>query len=215
MISGKNPVVRRGRPLDPAKKAAIVEAAGCLFLEQGFRATSMDQIARAAGVSKLTLYHRFADKDALFAAVVQHKCQQYLPDDLFAGFDHAPPRAALTAFGQGFLRLLTGAESLGMYRMLLAETTHTPHLAGLFYQAGPMRVKTALLEKITLWQQQGMFGDISPVMARDFFIALFSGSDIHMQAMLHPGFFIDTVLIDAYVAQAVDFFLGRFAVNSG
>ena len=205
----KNQPARRGRPLDPAKKADIIVAAGCLFMEQGFHDTSMDQIARAAGVSKLTLYHRFADKDALFAAVIRDKCQQYLPDDLFAAFDTLPPQEALLSFGRAFLGLLTSAESLAMHRMLMAEAAQNPHMTKLFYQSGPMRVKAALLEKMVCWQDQGILVNISPMAARDFFAALFAGSDLYLRAMLNPAQAINPAEIDAYVKQAVDFFVLR------
>ena len=59
-----------GRPKDLAKRAAILEAAKQLFLEQGYQGVSMDQIAATAGVSKLTVYSHFGDKETLFAATI-------------------------------------------------------------------------------------------------------------------------------------------------
>ncbi|HUV33068.1 MAG TPA: helix-turn-helix domain-containing protein [Devosiaceae bacterium] len=53
----------------PAKAEAIVEAAAGLFLRLGFRGTSMEAIARDAGVAKPTLYAYFPDKDAVFSDV--------------------------------------------------------------------------------------------------------------------------------------------------
>ena len=53
----------RGRPKDPAKRAAILDAAEKLFLSQGFTGTSMDAVAKEAGVSKLTVYSHFSDKE--------------------------------------------------------------------------------------------------------------------------------------------------------
>ncbi|MEO1488476.1 MAG: helix-turn-helix domain-containing protein, partial [Pseudomonadota bacterium] len=51
-----------GRPSDQAKRDAIVEAASDLFFEHGFAATSIEQIASLAGVSKVTIYNHFGDK---------------------------------------------------------------------------------------------------------------------------------------------------------
>ena len=56
-----------GRPKDLGKRAAILDAAKRLFLVQGFTGVSMDQIAAEAGVSKLTVYSHFGDKESLFA----------------------------------------------------------------------------------------------------------------------------------------------------
>ncbi len=52
-----------GRPKDLGKRASILEAAKRLFIEQGYLGVSMDQIAAAAGVSKLTVYSHFGDKE--------------------------------------------------------------------------------------------------------------------------------------------------------
>jgi AcrR family transcriptional regulator len=54
-----------------ATRRALVAAARDLFGEQGYAATSVDEIARQAGVTKGALYHHFRDKDDLFRAVVE------------------------------------------------------------------------------------------------------------------------------------------------
>ncbi|MEH6724432.1 MAG: helix-turn-helix domain-containing protein, partial [Qipengyuania sp.] len=58
---------RTGRPADEAKREAILAAAAASFFEHGFAASSIEQIAADAGVSKVTIYNRFGDKRALFA----------------------------------------------------------------------------------------------------------------------------------------------------
>ena len=65
-----------GRPKDMEKRAAVLEAAKNLFVSRGFEGTSMDAVAAEAGVSKLTVYSHFGDKDTLFKAAVQSKCEQ-------------------------------------------------------------------------------------------------------------------------------------------
>ena len=71
---------KRGRRPDPAKDAAILDAANALFLERGYTA-SVDDIAAAAGVSKQTVYARFASKEDLFEAVVRAGIDLKLPPD--------------------------------------------------------------------------------------------------------------------------------------
>src|SRR5579863_4183001 len=79
----------------PAKKLAVLKAALRLFLEQGFGATSMDAIAREAGVSKATLYAHVKSKEELFAAITATCAEQLLATH--APFDHeADIRAALS-----------------------------------------------------------------------------------------------------------------------
>src|SRR3954464_1568866 len=77
------PRVRRGgRPSREASEqigALILEAATEMFLAQGFGATSVDALAERLGISKRTFYHRFADKNALFAAVVHRIIERLRP----------------------------------------------------------------------------------------------------------------------------------------
>src|SRR3954466_3680535 len=85
------PVTRR-----PEKTEAILEAAGQLFREQGYGAVSMDQIARAAAVSKATVYAHFESKDRLFATMIQNGCSAYAQGVMPALTDMEDVRAALT-----------------------------------------------------------------------------------------------------------------------
>jgi TetR/AcrR family transcriptional repressor of mexJK operon len=72
-----------GRPKDLAKRQAILDAAKTLFLTKGYANTSMDAVATQAGVSKLTVYSHFNDKETLFSAAVVAKCEEQLPSLFF------------------------------------------------------------------------------------------------------------------------------------
>src|SRR5882724_8519390 len=74
---------------DSAKRRQIVEGARSVFMAQGFDAASMGEIARAAGVSKGTLYVYFKDKDELFKAIVEKECV-FQAEGIFS-FDEADP----------------------------------------------------------------------------------------------------------------------------
>jgi AcrR family transcriptional regulator len=56
----------------PARRAAILRAAAAAFAERGFADTSMDDVAVAAGITRLIVYRHFTSKDELYAAVLQH-----------------------------------------------------------------------------------------------------------------------------------------------
>ena len=104
-----------------SKRDAILEAASALFLKHGLRGTSMEAIARAAGIAKPTLYAYFDDKNAVFSA---------LAATLIAGW-RADFRAALNGPGDVVQRI--GAALTAKYKgsmQLLAESPHAEELYG-------------------------------------------------------------------------------------
>ena len=133
------PAPRGGRPSREASAAladAIVGAATVLFLRDGFVATSMEAVAVASGVSKRTLYSRFADKPALFEAAVGRLIDAWLP-----GFDAAIEQAgtldeALLLAARQMLKTALAPEALALYRLLIAESERIPNLQALLQQAG-------------------------------------------------------------------------------
>ena len=65
-------------PLRLARREKILDVAELLFADQGFRATTMESVAAKAGVSKVTLYGYFHDKDVLFGAVANRVAERLL-----------------------------------------------------------------------------------------------------------------------------------------
>lgn len=130
---------RRGRPpreIAAALTATIVEAAMRGFLEDGYAATSLERIAAQAGVSKRTLYARFRDKPALFAAAVAALVARWsarYPEPVAAMPDLA---AALTEAGRQMLDVGLSAEGLALFRLVVAEGSRVPNLAGILAKAG-------------------------------------------------------------------------------
>lgn len=59
-------------PVRAARRLKVVQAAEAVFASHGFRGTSMEAIAEAAGMSKVTIYGYFRDKEAVFTAVAEH-----------------------------------------------------------------------------------------------------------------------------------------------
>lgn len=66
-----NRPVGRGRPRDAATDLAILQAALALFIDGGVEGTSMEQIARRAGVGKPTIYRRWSSKEEVIAAAME------------------------------------------------------------------------------------------------------------------------------------------------
>src|SRR3979411_1598701 len=90
---------------DSSKRRQILDGARKFFLDLGFDGASMGEIARAAGVSKGTLYVYFTDKNRLFEAIVEEEVldQQKVAFNLDPGRDVA---TTLREFGQAYIELL-------------------------------------------------------------------------------------------------------------
>lgn len=149
----KSPVAKPagpGRPKDLGKRAAILEAAKRMFTRCGFDGASMDQIAAEAGVSKLTVYSHFGDKETLFGAAVESHCETRLPPSLFEPAPGTPLRERLMTIARAFYAMITSPEAISGHRMLCTPQVAGSPLSELFWEAGPHRVQTsfsALLER--------------------------------------------------------------------
>jgi TetR/AcrR family transcriptional repressor of mexJK operon len=173
-----------GRPKDPEKRVAIMTAAGQLFLEQGYERTSVDAIAAAAGVSKLTVYSHFEDKEALFKALIAAKCEQYLEGRDWEPLVRLSPVVALRRLGQGFMGLVLNPDVLALYRVLMAQATQDPKTNALFYDSGPRATLSALAQLLTHYAEQGALDVPDPTSAADHFVSMLRG-DLHLRALLN------------------------------
>src|SRR5262245_9737739 len=122
---------------DGAKRRQIIEGARNVFLAQGFDAASMNDIARAAGVSKGTLYVYFDNKEQLFEAIVEEECFAHA-EGVF-DLDPADPDVApaLTRFGIAYVAFLCRAEKASALRTVIAIADRMPEIGKSFYETGP------------------------------------------------------------------------------
>ena len=81
-------MVTAARPRRPISEDVFLDAATDLFAQQGYGATSVDQIALRAGSTKPTLYARFPSKEELYARAVEREAA-LLTRHLFAAYDRA------------------------------------------------------------------------------------------------------------------------------
>jgi AcrR family transcriptional regulator len=122
---------------DSAKRRQIIEGARTIFRVLGFDAASMGEIAKAAGVSKGTLYVYFKDKDELFQAIVQKECA-FQAEGVF-DLDSSDPDIAgtLTHLGVAFVKLLCVPERQSTMRTVMAIAERKPNAGRTFYETGP------------------------------------------------------------------------------
>lgn len=195
-----------GRPKDPAKRAAVLEAAQALFAEQGFDGVSIDQIAQKAGVSKLTVYSHFGDKDGLLSAVVRAHCEREMPMDLFEPTPDVPLRERLLAIAHAFFTMVSCPQAIAGHRMLCAPNGITPNLARLFWEAGPARIQGGLSELLRRRMEAGELVVEDPDMAASHFFALLKGEP-HARLMLGFPAEDERFSTDRHLTSVVDLFL--------
>lgn len=130
----------RGRPPKPpqeseARRRAILDAALVEFAAHGFAAARLDDVARRAVVAKGTLYLYFADKEALFEALVQGSIRPLL-DNLqsIATLPDVPTRQVLRMLFATFAREVLGSDRKLLLRLLITEGARFPRLVR-FYHA--------------------------------------------------------------------------------
>lgn len=133
-------LVRRGRKFDQ-----VLEGAQQVFLRDGFEGASVDEIARAAGVSKATLYSYFPDKRLLFMEVASAQCERQADEALLTLDLTQPPQVVLTQVGHTFLRFIFSDMGQRIFRVCVAESDRFPELGRKFYQSGPNKMRNALV----------------------------------------------------------------------
>jgi len=122
---------------DGVKRRQVLEGAREVFMSAGFDAGSMNDIARAAGVSKGTLYAYFDSKVALFEALIREdRAHQPERNTMFTA-DEPDPAKALATYGRALVAHVTGSDALTQARVVAFAAAKFPRLGQTFYEAGP------------------------------------------------------------------------------
>ncbi len=189
------------------KRRQVVEAAARLFMAQGYGATSMEAIAREAGVSKATLYAYFPGKDALFAAIVGEACaREAEARPCCPGADEADLAGTLVALGEGYLSFLLRKEVLAIERVVMAEGPRFPELGRAFYESGPRRMIAWLAGWFSALQERGALRAGDPELAAEQFLSLLR-STAFLRHMLRLPPVPDAAEVARIAAAAADTFL--------
>ena len=107
----------------------ILSTATKLFIDQGYAATSMEQIASAAGAGKQTIYRRYASKEELFGAVMLELVRALLDNPLKVKANVSDPMLALRDLCWSLMNLaFEKPETMAMYRILVAEALRFPDM---------------------------------------------------------------------------------------
>jgi TetR/AcrR family transcriptional repressor of mexJK operon len=205
----KKPFVRKaGRPLDAAKRAAIVETAAHHFFHHGYAASAIEQIAADAGVSKVTIYNQFGDKRALFAVAVACECEKMRGHFSLEAMPQGTIRERLTVIGEAIFAFLFRPEMIQFERRIAAETEIDPAIGLAFLEAGPWRMKQGFAAWLARECELGELAIADHGLAAEQFVSMCKGmGDLERRF----GANVAAAERDRRIIGAVDVFLAAYA----
>ncbi|MFN3274588.1 MAG: TetR/AcrR family transcriptional regulator [Paracoccus sp. (in: a-proteobacteria)] len=170
--------INRGRKFDQVR-----EGASEVFLRDGYASASVDDIARAARVSKATLYSYFPDKNLMFQAVLDATMTTAFGTAPFQIDADVPARPGLEQALRQFGDWLLDPVVLQLHRIMLAEAGRFPDLARSYRMQRDAAVLAPLARQVDLWATRGdLHCDDSARLARQIY-ALFA-ADLQQAALL-------------------------------
>jgi TetR/AcrR family transcriptional repressor of mexJK operon len=141
-----------------------MEAATALFLRDGYRSTSMDQVAADAAVSKQTVYKHFADKEQLFREIVlgvtanSEAIITDLTSVLLSNNIESPAdlRTVLTDLARRYIDGVLRPNVLSLRRLIIAEAERFPDLARTYFEQAPSRGIEVIADALQAFDRRGL-----------------------------------------------------------
>jgi AcrR family transcriptional regulator len=198
---------RRGRPTHAeAKKLdlAVREAAVATFVELGYAGASMEAIARAAGITKRSLYARYPDKRAVFADVIPWALARFTDVDVLEDVDDEDVETALLALGRASLARATDPQNVRLKRIAFNEAASFPEFnvsAESMMWAGRQRVVTEVLRR---YDERGAIKLDDVELAAEHFLAMVEAVPARMADF---GVFRSKAQQERHLRYAVKLFL--------
>lgn len=198
------PQVRRGRKFDQ-----VLTGARDVFMAHGFEGASVDDIARAAGVSKATLYSYFPDKRLLFMEVASTECCRQSDQAMHEIDMTAPPRAVLEQAGRHFLGFVLSDFGQSIFRICVAEADRFPDLGRQFYESGPAVMRAVMVGYLKGAAARGEVVIEDFDLAADQFAELCK-TDLWPRLMFNVASHFTQAEIDRVIDGAVETFMARY-----
>lgn len=205
-----SPKSARGRPrqIDEGdRRQLLIEAAEKVFVEMGYGAASVDDIAKRAGMSKKTLYQLFDTKESLFAAVIASRraALKEMIEAECCGDTQSASNVLRKFLGQ-VARFVLARRQAALYRLVIAESQREPELARAFYREGPSKGHSALIQWLKLQHEQKALIVPDPACAAGMLFSMVVGEP-QMRLLIGDMHEPDEAVIDERVKQATEIFL--------
>jgi TetR/AcrR family transcriptional repressor of mexJK operon len=169
------------------KRRAILDAATEVFLQKGYLATNMDEIAALAAVSKQTVYKNFPGKETLFVEIVNSvtnrasdRVHSEMPD-LAEGEDVAE---YLRRYAYRQLTVVLTPRVMQLRRLVIGEVGRFPQLARALFEGGPRRAMAAMAVLFERLANRGLLAIDDPAVAASQFNWLIMGEPLNRAMLL-------------------------------
>lgn len=162
-------MVRRRNETLPSELTA---AALTLFVEKGFAATRLDDVAARAGVSKGTVYLYFKSKEDLFKAVIRESILPVLEEcEAVVAGHQGNSRSLLKMLLDGWWRQIGGTELAGVPKLMISEARNFPEVARFYHQNAILRGRQLIVGVLERGIAAGEFRPVDVNLAFDIIIA--------------------------------------------
>ncbi|MEO3413172.1 TetR/AcrR family transcriptional regulator [Roseovarius sp. CAU 1744] len=196
--------IKKGRKFEQ-----VLEGARSIFMRDGFEGASVDDIARAAGVSKATLYSYFPDKRLLFSEVARIECNRQAEEALEVIGVGAPIDTVLHEAASRIVRFYLSGFGQQVYRICVAEAHRFPELGQRFYKSGPALVRDRMSQVLTSYVESGVLKIDDMDLAANQFGELCK-SDMFVRCLCGLDCDVTEENIERVVNGAVEMFLARY-----
>jgi AcrR family transcriptional regulator len=195
------------------KRRAILDAATEVFLGKGYLGASMDEIAALAAVSKQTVYKHFADKERLFAEIVESTVDE-VSDRVLAEVldlaDSGDVEADLRDLARRQLAMVMQPRLLQLRRLVIGESGRFPELGRAFHERGPGRTIATLAEAFEGLGARGALAVDDPPLAAQHFNWLVMSIPLNQAMLLGDDEPADAAALEAYADAGVRAFLAAY-----
>ena len=198
--------IKKGRKFDQ-----VLEGARKIFMRDGFEGASVDDIARAAEVSKATLYSYFPDKRLLFSEVARMECNRQAQDALSVIDINGPIADVLHEAADRIVRFFLSDFGQQVFRICVSESHRFPELGCKFYESGPALLRQRIVFVLKSCVERGVLNIDDMDLAADQFVELCK-SDLFVRNLCGVSDNVTEQDIDRVVRGAVDMFMARYGV---
>jgi TetR/AcrR family transcriptional repressor of mexJK operon len=199
------------------KRRAILSAAQSLFLTNGYRGTSVDQIAAGAGVSKQTVYQHIGDKHELLVAIVNETLGDTMTpilDRIAALADTADIATDLADLARDYISAVLQDPVVQLRRLVIGEANRVPELAQAYYEQAQGRSLNAFTEAFARLRDRSLLAIDEPALAAEHFAFLVIGRCVDQALFLGAESVRTDVDVVALAERGLDVFLSAYRAPS-